>query len=114
MNYAHDPIISPLATVGKSNPKPFSSIPFPVIMSTRLATLIAHMVSNMQGPVRGMSHDQKWDIWGFPKIRGTILGVPIIRTIIYWGLYWGPLILGNYHFILRERKFRQELCPKDG
>ena len=22
-------------------------------------------------------------IWGFPKIRGTILGVPIIRTIVY-------------------------------
>ena len=36
-------------------------------------------------------------IWGFPKIRGTILGVPIIRTIVFWGLYWGPLILGNYH-----------------
>ena len=34
---------------------------------------------------------------GFPKIRGTILGVPIIRTIAFWGLYWGPLILGNYH-----------------
>ena len=32
--------------------------------------------------------------WGFPKIRGTILGVPIIRTIVYWGLYWGPLLLG--------------------
>ena len=29
--------------------------------------------------------------WGFPKIRGTFLGVPIIRTIIYWGLYWGTL-----------------------
>ena len=26
-------------------------------------------------------------IWGFPTIRGTILGVPIIRTIVYWGLY---------------------------
>ena len=36
-------------------------------------------------------------IWEFPKIRGTILGVPIIRTIVFWGLYWGPLILGNYH-----------------
>ena len=22
-------------------------------------------------------------IWGFPKIRGTILGFPIIRTIVY-------------------------------
>ena len=27
---------------------------------------------------------------------GTILGVPIIRIIVLWGLYWGPLILGNY------------------
>ena len=36
-------------------------------------------------------------IWGFPKIRGTFLGVPIIRTIVFWGLYWGPLILRNYH-----------------
>ena len=34
---------------------------------------------------------------GFPKIRGTFLGVPIIRTIVFWGLYWGSLILGNYH-----------------
>ena len=31
-------------------------------------------------------------IWGFPKIRGTILGVPIIRTIVFGGLYWGPPI----------------------
>ena len=37
------------------------------------------------------------EIWGFPKIRGTFLGVPIIRIIIFWGLYWGPSILGNYH-----------------
>ena len=30
-------------------------------------------------------------------MRGTCLGVPIIRTIVFWGLYWGPFILGNYH-----------------
>ena len=36
-------------------------------------------------------------IWGFPKIGGTFLGVPIIRTIVFWGLYLGPSILGNYH-----------------
>ena len=36
-------------------------------------------------------------IWGFPKIKGTFLGVPIIRNIVYWGLYWGSPILGNYH-----------------
>ena len=34
-----------------------------------------------------------YQTWGFPKIRGTFLGVPIIRIIIYWGLFWGPLIL---------------------
>ena len=25
------------------------------------------------------------------------MGVPIIRIILYWGLHWGSLILGNYH-----------------
>ena len=25
--------------------------------------------------------------WGFPKIRGTVLGVPIISTTVYWGPY---------------------------
>ena len=33
----------------------------------------------------------------FPKIRGTLLRVPKIGIIVFWGLYWGPLILGNYH-----------------
>ena len=33
----------------------------------------------------------------FPKIRGTFLRVPIIRTIVFWGLYWVSPILGNYH-----------------
>ena len=39
-------------------------------------------------------------IWGFPQIRGTFLGVPIIGIIIYWGLYWGHPILGNYHIAM--------------
>ena len=30
-------------------------------------------------------------------MRGTILEVPIIRIILFWGLYWGPSISGNYH-----------------
>ena len=34
-------------------------------------------------------------MWGFPNIRGTILGVPIVRIILFQGLYWGPLILGK-------------------
>ena len=50
------------------------------------------------------SHKRKayTHIWEFPKIRGTILGIPIIRTIVFWGLYWGPLILGNYHIHKKE------------
>ena len=32
---------------------------------------------------------------GFPKIWRTFLGVPIIRILVYWGLYWGPLIFGK-------------------
>ena len=27
--------------------------------------------------------------WGFPKIRGTFLGVPVLRIIVFWGLYIG-------------------------
>ena len=34
-------------------------------------------------------------IWGFPKIRGTFLGVPIIRTIVFWGLHWGSPYFGK-------------------
>ena len=34
---------------------------------------------------------------GVSQIRGTLLGDPIIRIIVYWGLYRGPPILGNYH-----------------
>ena len=36
-------------------------------------------------------------IWGFPKITGTILGTHIIRTIVFWGLFWDYLVLGNCH-----------------
>ena len=37
-------------------------------------------------------------ILGFPKSRGTLLGLPIIRITIFWGLYWGPLIFGKLPF----------------
>ena len=33
----------------------------------------------------------KHHISGFPKIRGTFLRIPIIRIIVFGGLYWGPL-----------------------
>ena len=25
------------------------------------------------------------------------MGIPTIRIIVFWGLYWGPPVLGNYH-----------------
>ena len=32
---------------------------------------------------------------GFPKIRATLLTVPIIKIIVFGGLYWSLPILGN-------------------
>ena len=50
-------------------------------------------------------------IWGFPKIRGTILGVHIIRAIVFWGLSWDLLILGNYHiYTLLEGSAPTTMC----
>ena len=43
---------------------------------------------------------QLGETWACLKIRGTILGVPIIRTNIFLDLYWGPVILGNYHMCI--------------
>ena len=43
--------------------------------------------------------------WGFPKIRGTTSGVTIRRTIIFLGLYSGPLFrekIKNEHIATRE------------
>ena len=36
------------------------------------------------------------------KIRVALLGVPIIQTIVFWGLYGGlPPFYGNYHIWMR-------------
>ena len=34
-------------------------------------------------------------MWEFPKIRGTILGVPIIRTIVFLGSILGTRYFGK-------------------
>ena len=50
-------------------------------------------------------------IWLFPKNRGPILGVPIIRIIddhSVFGSIWKPLRFGNPH-ILRYRTDRKRL-----
>ena len=36
---------------------------------------------------------------GFPKLGVPFLGIHIIRTIVFWGLYWGLPILGIYHLV---------------
>ena len=46
-----------------------------------------------------------WVKWEFPEIRVTFLGVPIIRIVVFWGPYWGPLILGNYQMFGASRKY---------
>ena len=42
-----------------------------------------------------------WLYGGFPKLGVPLSGVPIIRIIVFWGLYWGTPILGNYHIVLK-------------
>ena len=50
--------------------------------------------------LQGVSRDHIGD---FPKLGVPFLGVPIIRTIVFWGLHWSPLILGNYHIGVTQR-----------
>ena len=46
--------------------------------------------------VQRLRKDRTITMWGFPKIGGTILGVPIKSTIVFWDLHWGPPISRNY------------------
>ena len=41
-----------------------------------------------------------------------MLRVPIMRTILYWGLYWGPLILRNCQ--IDNQRFSVERSLADG
>ena len=38
---------------------------------------------------------ETWQLWGFPKIRGTSLRVPMIRIVVFWGLYWSTHNFGK-------------------
>ena len=63
---------------------------------TRAQTLATDLVR-----VRGIfAKPNPWNIWGFPRIRGTVLGVPIIRTIVFWGLEVGVLYSGKLPYEL--------------
>ena len=35
-------------------------------------------------------------VQGFPEIRDSFLGVPILRMKMFCGPYWGPPALGSY------------------
>ena len=66
--------------------------------------LLRHELSNRLGwdcvalgPIRGLGFGAGFVVTvlfykEFAKIRGTFLGVPTIRIIVFWGFYWGPLI----------------------
>ena len=54
------------------------------------------LLDRWRGGTRQVIASTETYLW-FPKIRDTILGVPVIRTIVFGSLYWGPLMLGNYH-----------------
>ena len=45
---------------------------------------------------------------GFPQIWGTFWEFLITRTIIYWGLYWGPPFQGNYPVLSFPQVAREE------
>ena len=64
--------------------------------------------THLQGAVEGQKTASNWiPMWGFPKILGTFLGVSIIRTIVYLGLYWGPPILGTTMCLLNVTDIRK-------
>ena len=51
---------------------------------------------------------------GFPKLGRTILRVPIIRIMPYWGLYWGPIIYGNYHIGVQRKSSKKNAIAAFG
>ena len=55
------------------------------------------------GSVLGVFRMAGLSIWGFPKIRGTLLGVPIIRINSILGSILASPIKGNYHIELLDQ-----------
>ena len=53
--------------------------------------LVCTLAGRLGGPASGQKGRVAAHKWGFPKNRGSLLRVPIIRTVVSWGLYWGPL-----------------------
>ena len=51
-----------------------------------------------------VAHDPVNFVVRVSKNSGYHLGVPIIRIVIFWGLYWGPPVLGKYHVELQMKR----------
>ena len=49
-----------------------------------------------------MKHGTIWGLEGLgsAKIRGTYVGVPVIKIILFGNLYWASPICGSYHILL--------------
>ena len=45
--------------------------------------------------------------WEFPKIRGTFLSVPILKTIVFGALHWVPLFWETTIFRFKVSCFRE-------
>ena len=52
---------------------------------------------NWGGTFKGGYRDSIGLYRGYVGFRVSQNWVPIIRTIVYLGVFWGPLIQGNYH-----------------
>ena len=66
--------------------------------ATRAASLLLSWATSSTWELHGLQVLSKW---GFSKIRGTFLGVPIIRTSIL-GSILGPLIRETTQYYLEE------------
>ena len=52
----------------------------------------------MKGDTRSLDYSS---YGGFPKLGVPFWKVPAIRIIVFWGLYCGPPVLGNYNITFR-------------
>ena len=51
-------------------------------------------------------------IMGFAKNRGTFLGVPILRNILFWDLYWGSPHFGKLPYACLYAFLCMRMCEQ--
>ena len=101
--------VSGVQRVGGLNPKPHTldfRVKGRVSLGLRTLGLISPGIRSNAKSIKGTFKGPKMEfrVWGdyrgyrvyglgFSKIRGTILGTPVLRNIICWNIYWGPLYM---------------------